>query len=138
MISKHPDIRLLLIDDEQEYVRVLSKRLSRRGIQASPAYSGHAGIQSLRWNIYDVAVLDLKLGDMDGLEVLKVMRTLAPSLPVIILSGHGSAKAAEQGLAQGAFAYLTKPCAFKELLAEIRQAVEKKRASTSSSADNQA
>jgi DNA-binding response OmpR family regulator len=85
-----------------------------------------------------VAVLDLKLGDMDGLEVLKVMRTLAPSLPVIILSGHGSAKAAEQGLAQGAFAYLTKPCAFKELLAEIRQAVEKKRASTSSSADNQA
>ncbi len=131
MTSKHADIRLLLIDDEKEYVQVLSKRLSRRGVQTSPAYSGHDGIQSLRWNRYDVAVLDLKLGDMDGLEVLKVMRTLAPSLPVIILSGHGSAMAAEQGLAQGAFAYLTKPCALEELLTKIRQAVEKKRASNS-------
>jgi DNA-binding NtrC family response regulator len=59
---------------------------------------------------------------MDGLDVLKIFKKMDPTLSVIMLTGHGSAFSAEQGLALGAFDYLTKPCEFSELLEKIRQA----------------
>ena len=64
----------------------------------------------------DVAVLDLKMEDMDGIEVLKVFQKMAPEMPVIMLTGHGSAVAAEEGIALGACDYLTKPCSLEELV----------------------
>jgi DNA-binding NtrC family response regulator len=119
-----PRIRLLLIDDEKEYASVLSKRFSRRNIDTIKADNGAKGLQALRWTHFDVVVLDLKLGsDMDGLEVLKVCKKIDEQLPIIILTGHGSAEAAQEGLALGAFDYLTKPCDLEELLQKIYQAV---------------
>jgi DNA-binding NtrC family response regulator len=64
-------------------------------------------------------VLDLKMEDMDGIEVLKIVRKMAPDLPVIILTGHGSRTAAEEGITIGAFDYLTKPCELNELMEKI-------------------
>ena len=122
--SKKP-INLLLVDDEQEYGNVLSKRFSRRDIITTNAHNGAEGLKSLRWRDFDVVVLDLKLGgDMDGLEVLRICKRIDENLPVIILTGHGSAEAAEEGLALGAFDYLTKPCDLDELLQKIYQAAQ--------------
>ncbi|SRR6056297_1232563 len=122
--SKKP-INLLLVDDEQEYGNVLSKRFSRRDIITTNAHSGAEGLQSLRWRDFDVVVLDLKLGgDMDGLEVLRICKRIDENLPVIILTGHGSAEAAQEGLALGAFDYLTKPCDLDVLLQKIYQAAQ--------------
>jgi DNA-binding NtrC family response regulator len=59
---------------------------------------------------FDVAILDLKMPDMDGIEVLKILKKMAPELVVIMLTGHGSAKAAHEGIRLGAYDYLTKPC----------------------------
>ncbi len=116
-------LRLLLVDDEEGYLAVLAKRLGRRGMDVVTAGSGAAGIQALRRRDFDVAVVDLKMEDMDGIEVLKVFRKMLPELKVVILTGHGSEQAARDGIALGAFGYLTKPCALEELLAKVRQAM---------------
>jgi len=115
-------IRLLLVDDERDFVNILSKRIKRRNIDVARAFSGAEAIQTLRSQDFDVAVLDLKMEDMDGIEVLKMMKIMDPRLAVIMLTGHGSAEAAEQGIRLGAFDYLTKPCELKELLEKIMEA----------------
>lgn len=115
-------IRLLLVDDEEGYVKVLSKRMARRNMEVMTALSGAEGIQRLRKQDFDVAILDLKMEDMDGIEVLRVFKKMVPDLPVIMLTGHGTEKAAREGLDLGAFDYLTKPCDLEELVKKIRAA----------------
>ena len=115
-------IRLLLVDDEKDFVNILSKRIKRRNIDVAKAFSGTDAIQALRGQEFDVAVLDLKMEDMDGIEVLKMFKIMDPHLAVIMLTGHGSAEAAEQGIKLGAFDYLTKPCELEELLEKIMAA----------------
>ena len=120
---KDQPVKLLLVDDERAFVEVLSNRLSRRNIDVTKAYSGSEAIQALRGQDFDVAVLDLKMEDMDGIEVLKIFKKMLPAMAVIMLTGHGSEQAAKTGISQGAFDYLTKPCEFEELLAKIGEAV---------------
>ena len=115
-------IRLLLIDDEVGYVNVLSNRLSKRNFHVGKATSGTEAFQVLRQKDFDVAVLDLKMEDMNGLEILKILKKMAPELVVIMLTGHGSAEAAREGIKQGAYDYLTKPCELAELIEKIHEA----------------
>ena len=117
-------IKLLLVDDEEGYVNVLSNRMAKRKIDVTKALSGTAGIQALRKEDFDVAIVDLKMEDMDGIEVLKVFKKMVPVMPVIMLTGHGSEKAAKEGLESGAFDYLIKPCDLEELIEKIREAVK--------------
>ncbi|MCF8034910.1 MAG: response regulator [Desulfarculaceae bacterium] len=112
-------IRILLVDDEPGYLEVLEKRMTRRGLQVVSAGSGSEAIRQARAQSFDVAVVDLKMEDMDGIEVLKVLKVMDPSMAVIILTGHGSEQAAREGTALGAFDYLTKPCELRDLLACI-------------------
>ena len=116
-------IKLLLVDDEIGFVEVLSKRLSKRNMDVTAVYSGTKAIQSLRKQDFDVAVLDLKLEDMDGIEILRIFKKLVPDMPVIMLTGHGSEEAAREGMACGAFDYLTKPSDLNDLVQKIYQAV---------------
>jgi DNA-binding response OmpR family regulator len=117
-------MRLLLVDDEESYVNVLSKRMTKRNFEVSSALSGAQAIRILRKQDFDAVVLDLKMEDMDGIEVLKILKTMAPELPVIMLTGHGSETAAREGITFGAFDYLTKPCDLDELIEKIRAACE--------------
>ncbi|MCB2170601.1 MAG: response regulator [Deltaproteobacteria bacterium] len=121
------NIKLLLVDDEVGFVDVLSKRLSKRNMTVTAAYSGTEAIQTLRKQDFDVAVLDLKLEDMDGIEILKIFKKLVPTMPVIMLTGHGSEQAAREGVASGAFDYLTKPSDLEDLVAKIMQAVKREK-----------
>lgn len=115
-------IRLLLVDDEEGYVNVLANRLRKRHIDVTKAYSGNDAIQLVRNTDFDVAVLDLKMEDMSGVEVLKIFRMMLPSMAVIMLTGHGSEHAAREGIKGGAFDYLMKPCDLDELLSKIHEA----------------
>lgn len=121
-------IRLLLIDDEVGYLNVLSNRLSKRNFQVGKATSGSEAFQILRRSDFDVAVLDLKMEDMDGIEILKVLKKMAPELVVIMLTGHGSAEAAREGIKEGAYDYLTKPCELDELIQKIHEAYSQRSA----------
>ncbi|AMK12635.1 response regulator [Pseudodesulfovibrio indicus] len=120
-MSESP-VRVLLVDDEIGFLDVLAKRMGKRGYAVTTAGSGAEGIQVLRGNDFDVAVLDLKLEDMDGIEVLQIMKKMVPDLPVIMLTGHGSEQAAREGVKSGAFDYLLKPCALDDLLDKIGEA----------------
>jgi DNA-binding NtrC family response regulator len=120
--SSEPVVSVLLVDDEKDYLNVLANRLKRRKIDVTKAYDGSNAIQILRKNDFDVVVLDLKMEDMDGIEVLKIFKKMAPSMPVIMLTGHGSAEAAREGIKSGAFDYLMKPCELEELIGKIRKA----------------
>jgi len=117
--------KLLLIDDEVGYVTILAKRLAKRNFLVRTALSGVEAIRILRNESFDLAVLDLKMEDMDGIEVLKVFRAIEPEMPVIILTGHGSETAAREGMEFGAFDYLVKPCDLSELVERIREACAK-------------
>jgi DNA-binding NtrC family response regulator len=119
-------VRLLLVDDEEGYVKVLAKRMAKRNIEVTSALSGTEGIQVLRSGNFDVAVLDLKMEDMDGIEVLKIFKMMDPQMPVIMLTGHGSETAAREGIQFGAFDYLTKPYDLTALVEKIREACGKK------------
>ena len=113
--SKMP-IRLLLVDDETGFAAVIKKRMAKRGILVETAGGGSEAIQLLRANDFDVTILDLKMEDMDGIEVLKIFKKMVPQMPVIMLTGHGSASSAREGIQYGAFDYLTKPCELEDLL----------------------
>lgn len=118
-------IKLLLVDDETGFVDVLSKRLAKRKIKVTNAYNGTEAIQALRKEQFDIAVLDLKMDDMDGLEVLKIFKKMDPEMPVLMLTGHGSEQAAREGIESGAFDYLTKPYELEDLIEKIREATER-------------
>jgi DNA-binding NtrC family response regulator len=119
-------IKLLLVDDEAGYVSVLSKRMAKRNIDVITATSGIEAIQALRGHCFDCAVLDLKMEDMDGIEVLKIFKKMDPMMPVIMLTGYGSDTAAREGVRFGAFAYLAKPCDLDDLIHIICDACKRK------------
>ena len=125
--AKKGKIRVLLVDDEEGYVNVLSNRLRKRGFEVTGTYSGTEALQALRNKEFEVAVLDLKMEDMDGLEVLRVFKRMDPQMEVIMLTGHGSQTAAVQGIEMGAYDYLTKPCEFESLLEKIQKASQKEK-----------
>ena len=116
-------LKILLVDDERGFVDVISKRMSKRNFDVTKAYSGEEALQALRKTDFDAVILDLKMEDMDGIEILKIFKKIVPDLPVIMLTGHGSEEAARDGIELGASDYLTKPCDFDELIAKIRNIV---------------
>ena len=117
------DISILLVDDEQEFLDVMHKRLNKRGFHVYTSNTGQDAIQKLRENNFSMAVLDLKMHDMDGLEILKIFKKMVPGLPVVMLTGHGSEEAAREGIALGAFDYLIKPCDFDNLVQVLNAAI---------------
>jgi DNA-binding response OmpR family regulator len=123
MTQDEGPVRLLLVDDEVGYLDVLTKRLGRRGFQVVAARSGAEAIRVLRDHDVDVAVVDLKMEGMDGIELLRILRQMVPDLKVIMLTGHGSERAARDGLALGAFDYLTKPIELDELVRTVLAAL---------------
>jgi DNA-binding NtrC family response regulator len=116
--NKKP-VRLLLVDDEVGYLEVLCKRLKKRDFDVSTAYSGAEAIRAVRDRDFDVAVVDLKMEDMDGIELLKILKQMLPTLQVIMLTGHGSERAARNGISLGAFDYLLKPIDLEALLERV-------------------
>lgn len=114
-------INILLVDDEVDFVDVLAKRMSKRNLNVTKAYSGAEALQAIRKHDFDISILDLKMEDMDGIEVLKILKKMDPNLKVIMLTGHGSERAARDGIKFGAADYLTKPCDLDELVSKIRE-----------------
>jgi len=116
---------ILFVDDEKDFVEVIAKRLSKKGFYVTKAFSGPEALQAMRKADFDIVVLDLKMEEMDGIEILKILGKMAPGLPVIMLTGHGSEASAKEGVKFGAMEYLTKPCDFEELVNRIQGVLEK-------------
>ena len=117
--------KILLVDDEREFVQTLSERLLMRDMGSAVAYDGESALEVVREDEPDVMILDLKMPGIDGIEVLRRVKESQPEIEVIILTGHGSAADRETCLQLGAFAYLQKPVDVEELSATIKRANEK-------------
>jgi DNA-binding NtrC family response regulator len=118
--------RVLLVDDEEEFLDTVVKRLKLRKVQVFGARSGPQALEFLEQNPMDVVVLDVKMPDMDGIEALRVMKTRYPLVEVIMLTGHASLEVAIEGMEAGAFDYLMKPINIDELLYKVQDAYKKK------------
>ncbi|MFO7860868.1 MAG: response regulator [Desulfosalsimonas sp.] len=119
-------IRILLVDDEEEFVTTLSERMEMRGFDASVAFDGQKAMETLKTRVPDVMVLDLRMPGLDGMEVLERVKKTNPEAQVIILTGHGSYKDEEQARRLGAFDYLQKPVGVDTLVQSIQKAYQQK------------
>jgi two-component system, OmpR family, response regulator len=118
------DLRLLLVDDELDFLEPLATRLKRRGATCTIALSGEEALRALPDGPFACAVVDVKMPGMDGLELLRRLRREAPDMPVVLLTGHASVELGVQGMELGAFDYLLKPVDLDELLDTVRRAAQ--------------
>ena len=119
---------VLLVDDEAEFVETFSERLELRDLEISKAFNGEEALQVLETNrTIELVILDVKMPGMDGIETLAEIKKRYPLVEVIMLSGHADVESAIDGMKQGAFDYLMKPCDIDQMIAKVTEAVAKKR-----------
>ena len=119
-------IRLLLVDDEDDFRTTLASRLRKRDFDVTEVDSGYRALTSIRTAPIDVAVIDVRMRGMDGLETLREIRRIDTLIEVIMLTGHASVESAVEGMRLGAFDYLMKPCDINELVAKILDAYQRR------------
>jgi len=119
---------VLLVDDEIEFVETFSERLELRDLEISKAFNGEEALQVLETNrTIELVILDVKMPGMDGIETLVEIKKKYPLVEVIMLSGHADVESAIDGMKQGAFDYLMKPCDIDQMIAKVTEAAAKKR-----------
>lgn len=118
-------MKVLLVDDEQELVSALCERLELRDIETDYALNGNDAIKLAKEKEYDVAVLDVMMPNMNGLELMTHLKGISPGIQVILLTGRGSVEESKEGLKKGAFDYLIKPVNIKDLIVLLEKAVKK-------------
>jgi DNA-binding response OmpR family regulator len=116
-------LRILLVDDEEDFLEATSKRLRRRGFEVRTAARGEEALAAVAEGWPGVVVLDVMLPGLDGLECLRRMKEAAPRLPVVMLTAHASMQAGLEGIEAGASDYCLKPIELEELVEKIRIAV---------------
>ena len=122
------NLKVLIADDEVEFASTIVTRLKLRNFVATMANSGKAALAAIAEETPDVLLLDLKMPDLDGLEVLASLKENYPGLAVIILTGHGSFEAGRQGMELGAYDYIMKPVDLNLLIGKIEDAFQAKSA----------
>jgi DNA-binding response OmpR family regulator len=113
-------MKVLLVDDEKKFATMLAKRLGLRGIDIDFVYTGEDAIVKAGSQKYDVAILDVKMPGIGGIELERKLKKLDPCLKIIFLTGHGSTTDFEAGSAE-ATCYLAKPIQIDELIAILRE-----------------
>lgn len=120
-----PSARILLVDDEEAILQTMRSILETEGYAVETASGGREALELFRQTSCDVALCDVKMQGMDGIELLVALREIAPELPVIMLSGHGTIDTAVESLKKGAYDYIQKPLDLNRLLVSLRNALER-------------
>ena len=119
--------RVLVVDDEKDFLETLVNRLAKRNIDATGVPSGEEAIKMMNEKLFDVVILDIKMpGGMDGIECLREIKRIQPITEVILLTGHASVETSIEGMKLGAFDYLMKPIKLEDLMIKLAEAFEKK------------
>ena len=125
-MEKHMKAKVLLVDDEEDFVKTLSQRLEVRGLKVTGVHRGEDAVKLTDEQQFDVIVLDLAMPGMDGLETMKMIKENHPDAEIIILSGQGTVKTSIEAMKLGAEDFLEKPVDLKELLSKIDEAKNKR------------
>ncbi|HUV78355.1 MAG TPA: response regulator [Desulfobacterales bacterium] len=119
--------RIMVVDDEVDFLETIVNRLQKRQLNATGVTSGEEAVALLKEELFDVIILDIKMpGGMDGIETLREIKKIQPLIEVILLTGHASVETSIEGMKLGAFDYCLKPIKFEELLQKMAAAFEKK------------
>ena len=117
---------ILIVDDSESIRRVLNDVLRSNGYHTALAASGEEAIALMREDIFDIAIADLKMGEVNGLDILKVVKDISPDIEVIMITGYATIDTAVEAMKLGAYDFITKPINIEELLMIINKAMEKR------------
>lgn len=117
--------RILVIDDERSIRNTLKDILEYEKYEVDLAEDGKKGLNLIRSNNYDIILCDIKMPEMDGIEVLQKIQILKPDIPVVMISGHGNIDTAVESIKEGAYDFIEKPLDLNRLLITIRNAMDK-------------
>ena len=121
------DIKIMLVDDEEDFIRTLSERLEIRDLKKNTAFDGEQAIKIVSDEEPDIMILDLKMPGIDGMEVLRRVRKAYPNIRVIIQTGHGNDLDESEARQLGVFDYLKKPVDIELLVERIKAAARRMR-----------
>ena len=119
-------MRILLVDDEEIFVDALAERLKNRGFDIAAAFSGEEALEKIKEYNFDVAVIDVLMPGLGGIETLKEIKKLKPLTEAIMLTGNATVETAIDGMKLGAYDYLIKPCEIDVLVEKISNAYMRK------------
>jgi len=125
-MEKEIAAKVLLVDDEEDFLETLSSRLELRGLKVSAVTSGEQAVTEAKEQEYDAIVVDLSMPGIDGLETLKRIKADNPNAEIIMLTGHGSVQSGVEAMKLGAGDFLQKPVELSELMEKIGEAQHKK------------
>lgn len=114
--KKEHTVKVLVVDDDCRIVKTTCDILKIKGYQASAAYSGDEGVEKVRTEMPDCVLMDIKMPGIDGIEAMKQMHKIAPSLPVILISAYATDNLLQDAKHSGAYAVLSKPINFQVIL----------------------
>jgi two-component system response regulator AtoC len=118
---------LLVVDDDPITINLLKEVLSKEGHDVETALSGEEAIARGENHLFDIVITDVRMGDKDGMEVLRSFKRIAPETTVIMITAFGSIETAIEAIRQGAFDYISKPFKLDEIKFTIRRALEQRR-----------
>ncbi|MEK7825450.1 MAG: sigma-54 dependent transcriptional regulator [Nitrospirota bacterium] len=119
--------KILVVDDEQSMRELLTIMLKREGYLVTSASNGEEGIKALNKEIFDLVITDMKMPKVSGLELLRIIKEIAPQTIVLMITAFASTETAVEAMKEGAYDYLTKPFKIDEVKFIINNALEKKR-----------
>ena len=119
-------MRVLLVDDEEQFVDILAQRLEARGLEVATAYNGDEALAQLKRSEVDVILLDVLMPGRSGIETLREIKQAKPLTEVILLTGHATVETAIEGMKLGAYDYLMKPMETEVLVEKVHKSFRRK------------
>jgi len=119
--------KVLVVDDDESISQNLKTLLEELGYISETAYNGEEALRKIREDYYDIALIDLLLPDMDGLQVLMEVKKVSPTTAIIIITAFGTIPNAVEAIKRGASDYITKPFRIDDLLTRIKKVIEEQR-----------
>ena len=116
---------ILIVDDDESTLRTLTLIFEQKGYETETAATGRDAIEKVRERFFNLALLDIKLADTDGVELLAPLKEMHPNMVVIIITGYASLETAVRALNEGAAGYITKPLNMDEVLVTVREGLKK-------------
>ena len=117
--------KILVVDDDINILRVIKLRLEAEGYQVTTAGKAKVALELANEDVFDFALVDLKLNGTNGIQLMENLHQLNPEMPVIILTAYGTIESAVEAMRKGAYTYITKPFNYYEQLIQTKKCLQK-------------
>jgi two-component system response regulator GlrR len=119
--------KILVVDDDSNLLEILKMRLEFSDYQVVTVLDEEDALKAIKEQAFDLSIIDLQLAERNGISVMEDVHQIIPDMPVIILTAYGSIESAVEAIQKGAYSYMTKPFDSRELLFQIKKALESSR-----------